>query len=206
MLRAIVFFLIHSLFFVTVTAHANSMDELVKLLSFDAFKASFQQITRDKQQAELQKLDGVLQLQKPDRFFWQSVEPYPQQLISNGKVIWHFDADLEQVVIQEYAKQAERAPMMLVFRDGNALAKTFNLIKTQQRQGLKVFELEAKDAEASIRKVELGFKGEQLQQLRFVDHLQQTTDVNFSKVLLNQQSPASQFEFIIPEGADVLYE
>lgn len=206
MLRAISVFLLNTFFLISLSAHAAPMDELVQLLSFDAFKASFKQSTRDKQQAELQKLDGVMQLQKPDRFYWQSFDPYPQQLISNGKVIWHFDADLEQVVIQEYAKQAERAPMMLIFRDGDALAKTFKLVKTDNRQGLKVFELQAIDAAATIRKVELGFKGKQLQQLRFVDHLEQTTDVSFSDVLLNQLDPATKFEFIIPEGADVLYE
>lgn len=206
MLRTFSFLSFCVLSFFSAAVHAAPMDDLVKLLSFNQFQASFTQTTRDQKNTELQKLEGELQLQKPDRFFWQSYDPFAQKLISNGKVIWHYDADLEQVVVQEYAKQAEKAPMMLVFRDSDALAQTFILVSDTMRKKLRFFVLETLDAQSALRTVELGFSGQQLVQLRFVDNLQQTTDVLFRDVKVNEPATADKFEFSIPEGADVLYE
>lgn len=186
---------------------AAGMDDLVRQLSaFTSYSATFEQKTLDQNQAVLQTLHGIIRLQRPDRFYWQSEEPYPQQLVSNGSLIWHYDADLEQVVVQEYAEQTERAPMLLVFRDAALLAQSFSLVKTGQKGDSQIFYLQSLDKEAALRQMEIGFSQGKLNQLRFVDNLQQTTDIRFSDIVLDQTIDVALFEFSIPEGADVLYE
>lgn len=185
----------------------NSMDELIILLSkFETYKANFTQQTLDQSGEELQNLSGEMILQKPDHFYWVSNEPYAQKLISNGKNIWHYDADLEQVVIQEYAKQAEQAPILVILRDTKTLTKSFKVTKVDRKNNSVQFRLESIEKNPSLKAIELGFANGVLNRLGFTDNLQQKTFVDFSSPLLNQKIDTSVFEFILPDGVDVLYE
>lgn len=188
-------------------ASAAPMDELVALLSkFQAYHAQFAQQSFDQNGEELQSLTGVMKLQKPDHFYWESNEPYAQKLVSDGKTIWHYDADLEQVVIQEYAKQAEQAPILVVLRDPQSLAKAYKMAHVERKNANVQFFLKALDKNATLKTVELGFTDGVLSRLGFVDSLQQKTTIDFSAAVLNEKMDAGLFEFILPEGVDVLYE
>lgn len=176
------------------------------LASFDGFQASFVQQTFDSQGQSVQSITGHITLQKPDRFFWQSDEPYAQQLVSNGQLIWHYDADLEQVVVQEYAEQLDKAPMLLVLRDASRLADSYRVTQQEAAQGRVRFVLQAIDSQSPLSRVELVFAGEQLVELQFVDQLQQKTLVQFAAIVINPVIDAALFDFQLPDGADVLYE
>lgn len=191
-----------------ITHAANQpMDELIGLLSkFNTYKANFAQQTFDQEGEKLQSLSGEMVLQKPDHFYWVSNEPYAQKLISNGKSIWHYDADLEQVVIQEYAKQAEQAPILVILRDTKTLSKSFKVAKVVRNNNTIQFRLESIEKNPSLKAIELGFADGVLNRLGFIDNLQQKTNVDFSSPQLNQKVDASVFEFILPAGVDVLYE
>ncbi|HEY9033296.1 MAG TPA: outer membrane lipoprotein chaperone LolA [Pseudomonadales bacterium] len=177
-----------------------------KLSSFDAYQATFIQQTFDSQGQSVQSISGHITLQKPDRFFWQSDEPYAQQLVSNGQLIWHYDADLEQVVVQEYAEQLDKAPMLLVLRDASRLADSYRVTQQEAAQGRVRFVLQAIDSQSPLSRVELVFAGEQLVELLFVDQLQQKTLVQFANIVMNPVIDAALFDFQLPDGADVLYE
>ncbi len=186
---------------------AAPIDDLVNLLSkFQTYKASFAQKSYDQDGKVLQNLTGMMTLQKPDHFYWESNEPYAQKLVSNGKTIWHFDADLEQVVIQEYAKQAEQAPILVVLRDPHSLAKSFKVVNVERKDGKVQFRLEALEKNAALKTVELGFSHDVLNRLVFIDSLQQKTHIDFSAPVINEKIDSALFEFILPEGVDVLYE
>lgn len=191
----------------TSVANAADMADLTSLLSkFDTYKAAFTQQSFEQGGEELQSLKGVMILQRPDHFYWESEAPFEQKLVSNGKSIWHFDADLEQVVIQEFSKQADQAPILVVLRDPQKLDKTYRLLKSEKKKGQRVFHLEAIDKKAVIRSVEIGFSESVLSSLVFVDHLQQKTAMQFTSPVINEKFEASTFEFILPDGVDVLYE
>jgi outer membrane lipoprotein carrier protein len=188
-------------------AFASPVDELTTLLlSFQIYKANFSQQTFDQNGEKLQHLTGIMILQKPDHFYWESDEPYAQKLVSNGKNIWHYDADLEQVVIQEYAKQAQQAPVLVILRDPASLGKSFRIAHVNRKDNKVQFQLEALEKNATLKEVELGFSSGVLSQLGFTDSLQQKTSIDFSAPVLNEKTETSRFEFILPEGVDVLYE
>jgi outer membrane lipoprotein carrier protein len=185
----------------------KNMNELIGLLDkFDTYKADFAQQTFDQSGEELQNLSGEMILQKPDHFYWVSNDPYAQKLVSNGKNIWHYDADLEQVVIQEYAKQARQAPILVILRDTKTLATSFKVAKVDRKNNTVQFRLESIEKNLALKAIELGFTDGVLHRLGFIDNLQQKTHVVFSSPLLNQKIDASVFEFILPDGVDVLYE
>lgn len=188
-------------------AIASDMGELVSLLSdFKTYKAGFSQQSLDQKGKELQNLAGIIILQKPDHFYWESNDPNAQKLVSNGKTIWHYDVDLEQVVIQDYAKQAEQTPILVVLRDPETLAKSFKLAQVKHKNKQISFRLEALEKNASLKTVELGFENGVLNRLDFVDNLQQRTAIVFTSPQMNEKLDPALFEFALPDGADVLYE
>jgi len=39
---------------------------------------------------------GTLQLRRPGMFLWRYIKPYEQLYVSDGRVIWHYEPDLQQ--------------------------------------------------------------------------------------------------------------
>src|SRR5690606_12975909 len=122
-------------------AYAQSLDDLVALLSFQQYSADFKQQSFDQKKQLLQSLDGKLILQKPNQFFWQSQAPYAQELVGNGKTIWHYDEDLAQVVVQDYQKQMSNAPILLILKDTDSLKQRFKLNEVKTINGVQQFTL-----------------------------------------------------------------
>ena len=192
---------------VSADTSSLALDELVGLLSrMNSFQASFTQQSFDKGGKPIQVLTGQLLLKKPDRFFWKSDEPYAQQLVSNGKSIWHYDPDLEQVVVQQFGEQVMRTPIMVVLKDPAMLARDFRLEKKEARDEKVEYRLAAVNDKEVIRSIRIGFREGKLASLGFSDNLDQRTEVLFSKVVHNLPLEESRFEFLIPAGADVVHE
>lgn len=181
-------------------------ERLVALLAFQQYQADFTQQTTDADGKVLQELQGRIVLEKPDHFYWQSGEPFLQQIISDGKTIWHYDEDLEQVVIQRYSEQLEGTPLLLILNNSDHVKHSFIIESYRKKRKIEQFSLRLKEANNSIQTLQLEFAKEQLTGLQFKDNLQQVTAIQFENMTLNQPADASLFLFKVPEGADVLYE
>jgi|SRR5690554_1271988 len=185
---------------------AASMDDLIGLFSFKHYSADFQQDTMDQKESLLQHLEGNILFEKPNKFYWQSQEPFPQELVGNGELIWHYDADLDQVLIQDYAKQVDSTPMLLLLQNTAALKEKFTLLQSKVEKNQQFYSLEMHDKQSNVERIDIGFTDNKLSYLLFVDQLKQTTRIRFSNIQLDKPTDAAQFEFVIPEGTDVLYE
>jgi outer membrane lipoprotein carrier protein len=64
--------------------------------------------------------------------------------------------------------------------------------------------LEPKDKNSGFNRVELGFIDSELQRMVFFDSLEQTTLVSLYDVKLNEPIDAERFEFVVPEGVDLV--
>lgn len=185
----------------------KNFSHLSHLLSaFNQFEADFIQKTYDKDKVEVQSLTGIIKLQKPDHFYWKSNDPYAQLLVTNGKSIWHYDADLEQVVIQDYANQAAQAPILVVAENPIRLRESYKIEQLVTEKSATSFSLVALDETAALKQIKLIFSEEKLVGLNFTDSLQQKTEITFTDILLNKAINPALFEFEIPLGVDVLHE
>ncbi|NRB40486.1 MAG: outer-membrane lipoprotein carrier protein LolA, partial [Pseudomonadales bacterium] len=144
-------------------------------------------------------------------FYWQADEPAAQLLVCDGQTIWHFDEDLEQVVVQKYAQAKYQSPLLLILEEEGALREKFDVSLVTQAP-LLVFTLTPKKIQGqqneamAVSSIELGFSDNKLQSLSFVDALKQKTQVNFTEVVIDQVIDDKRFTFDIPVDADVLYE
>ena len=66
-------------------ALADPVQELSqRLQSFQSLQADFVQLTRDAAGRDVQSIPGQLALARPNRLFWQTSDPIPQQIVSDG--------------------------------------------------------------------------------------------------------------------------
>lgn len=168
-----------------------------------AFSAAFSQSLFDENGSELQFSAGQFSLQKPGMFSWDYEEPYPQVIMSNGKVIWMFDSELEQVTIKEVDSSLSKTSMVLLFNKTN-LDKDFKIIKLDVIDGVSWLELTAKNQDSEFSNILIGMKKNQIASLKMIDGFGQTTVITFTNINMKPAFKNRRFEFIIPKNADVI--
>jgi len=163
----------------------------------------FEQELIDADDAVVEESSGTLDIQRPGRFRWSYTEPYRQELIADGTNLWSYDADLEQVTVKPQAKVLGSTPALLLGGSIDVL-EDFNYVGSFTDRGTVWVLLVPKETESGFEKVELGFTDGRLTRMLFGDNLQQTTLIALIDVVFNEPIDAARFDFVPPEGTDVV--
>ena len=167
-------------------------------------EAGFKQVLRDSRGQVAEQSSGTLKVSRPDRFRWDYAAPHAQVIVSDGKRLWLYDPDLEQVTVRALDQSLAGTPAMLLSGGGN-LRDAFTVERVQQGgEGTFWVHLAPKRADTDFRRVRLGFRGDALQFMELEDKLNQTTVLEFTGLKRNPTLEASQFTFKAPPGADVI--
>ena len=165
-----------------------------------SLSARFTQQITDANGFEIQRSEGSFQVAQPSRVRWIVKKPMPQQVVADGKTLWLYDPDLEQVVIQPFDANIEATPAML-FSGGLDLLDSTYFIK-QISEGS--FQLTPEQGGSLFVEMQIAFDGKRPQSIGLTDGLGQITLITFADLEFNPQIPAKQFEFQIPQGVDVI--
>mgnify|MGYP006248939197 CR=1 FL=1 len=154
----------------------------------------------------LLKSNGDFALQRPGKFAWNTVMPFEQQLVSNGKKLWLYDPDLEQVSIKTVDATLQQTPILLLTGDSESLEKSFQIVETflegnhKQRQFLLV----SRQAEPVFERLIIVFNNDILSEIKVHDSLGQLTQFELLNAAVNSDIDSNQFEFNIPDGTEVI--
>jgi len=183
---------------------SESQRQLEAFLSqAQSISARFKQKLVDQYGYTLQESAGTLRMQRPGKFHWDYVLPYPQSIISNGKKIWMYDSELEQVNVRAYDQVLASSPVNLLDKNQN-LNVEFNVQTmpfADQQYWLKLL---PKNSESDFKEMLVGLLDGKIKTMRFIDNFNQTTQIEFEQLVVNPQFAKSQFEFVAPQGTDVL--
>ena len=166
-----------------------------------SLSARFQQKLVDEYGGLLQQSAGTLNMQKPGKFRWDYILPYSQNIISNGKKIWMYDSELEQVNIRPY-DQLKSSPVNLL--DNQRLDDQFILESLPLTENQYWVRLTPKSTESDFKKMLIGLQNGKIKSMRFKDNFNQQTDIEFEQLVVNPKFKKGNFEFVAPEGADVM--
>lgn len=184
-------------------------DGVSSLLDFfnntNSMRAQFTQVVNDLKGSKVQEVEGTMQLQRPNKFRWDYKKPYEQQIVSDGKQVFLFDTDLQQVTIRELSKALGSSPAALL-AGGEAVEKSFKLKNATRKDGLTWVLALPKDKDSGFDRVLLGFKAEELRKMEMYDSFNHVTHITFSEVERNPTLLESTFLFTAPKGADVVSE
>ena len=151
---------------------------------------------------------GSFAFERPGRFRFDYRKPFAQTIVADGKTLWLYDADLNQVTERAQAQALGSTPAALLTSapDLTALRRDFTLANAPDADGLHWVLATPKSKDGQLASVRVGFDGEQLAALDILDHFGQRSLLRFTEFALNPKLPVSTFAFEPPKGADVLRE
>lgn len=189
----------------TQTASAKAADNLTAakrlnalLTNTKSMTASFTQTTKG---ASSGTFSGVMSVQRPNNFRWETKSPSEQLIVANGNSLWVYDKDLEQVTKQNVDNQVGNTPALLLSGDPSKIDKNF---KITQPHGNKNYYVLYPKADTSFKSLSISFNGGKPVMMVLNDSLGQTTSIKFSNIKMNPSISASQFKFTPPKGVDVI--
>lgn len=185
---------------------AESPDSLIqnRLLKMQTMHAHFTQTVHAKKRLIMQS-SGEMVLAKPNRFRWQTNHPMAQTVIADGKTVWIYDVELEQVTVSKQTKKLGIAGALFLSADINVIRGDF-VVHAEQDQTTEIFDLRAKSSKSTFERVRLVFKKDVLTEIALDDQLGQHTLIHLSHVVMNHPEPAHLFQFRIPAGVDVVHQ
>ncbi len=180
LLLAVLFFLFcHS---AIASSAKQQLEDFLKHNS--SLQAEFSQTIMDGSGQQSAAASGVLYIQRPGRFRWDYLQPYKQQIIANGKQIWVYDEDLEQITTSSQSSAIKGTPALLL-SSSDPVEKHFEMYDIGVDQGLDWVELIPHDEESQFERIIVAFDGRELKRLEMADKFGQVTHFQFSKITHN---------------------
>jgi outer membrane lipoprotein carrier protein len=189
---------------VGTAAGATALDRFFDGLR--SLRASFTEVVQDAQGHTTQRASGELLVLRPGRFRWEihpQGEGGGQLLVADGRNLWFYDRDLEQVTVKPMSAALTATPAMLL-SGGPQVLSAFEVAAAGERDGLEWVKVTPKAADADFREASLGFAGNQLRRMILQDKLGETARVDFQRAERNAPVAAAEVSFTPPAGADVI--
>ena len=187
------------------TAHAGARQQLDSFTQgLRTLDGGFTQQVYDQKGALKESSAGKVSMSSPNLFRWQYVRPYQQTIVADGKTVWIYEPDLQQVSRRPQGAEEQSSPLAALV-DRSRLDRDFNVAEEGSRDGMEWLALTPKQqAGASFEKARLGFNQRGLARIVITDALGQRTEMNFGNWNRNGRLPASTFRFTPPRGVDVI--
>ncbi len=199
---------------IAASAQLASADGLQSLEAFmsgtQAGRAEFTQVVtspaRDGKAERSKTSTGTFEFQRPGRFKFVYLKPFEQTIVADGKTLWLYDVDLNQVTQRAQAQALGTTPAALLTSapDLKALRADFTLESAPAQDGLEWVLATPKAKDGQLQSVRVGFEGNQLAALDILDSFGQRSLIRFTGLQANPALPATAFQFKPPAGSDVV--
>lgn len=177
------------------------MDQFLK--DVKSLKADFSQVVLDANGKQVKQSSGTLVIRRPDHFRWDYAKPNAEVIVADGKRLWLYDVELQQVTVKPLDKTLATSPAVLL-SGSNEVAKSFKVTDQGEKDGLAWVLLVPKVRDSDFDSVRLGFKGEDVTVMELKDNLGNTTRISFDHIERNPAVADDAFRFTPPAGADVI--
>ena len=192
------------LLFFPITAMAETgVEQMTRFLDqLQSMEAAFEQSVLDQNQQQAIRSQGIFYLQRPGKFRWDYSEPDKQQIVADGRQVWLYDPELEQVSVQSQSKALRGTPAMLLV-SGDPVDNHFEVIDIGNSRGFAWVELIPRDEESQFTRILLAFAENQLRRMEMADKFGQLTRFQFYDIKQNPEFSDSFFVFNAPGDYDI---
>jgi outer membrane lipoprotein carrier protein len=180
------------------------------LTNLKTLRAEFSQVVTDGKGAEVQHAEGKLVIVRPGRFRWEltpssakGTSASPQLMVADGRNLWFYDRDLEQVSVKPASSALTATPAGLLSGDGN-IRELFTVAPAGRKDGFDWVLVTPKESDADFREARLAFSMSELRRMVLKDKLGQTVRLDFRASERNPPVAEAEVRFTPPAGADVI--
>jgi outer membrane lipoprotein carrier protein len=125
--------------------------------------------------------------------------------VSDATTLWLYDPDLEQVTVRPFQRDISKTPAILFIGEVSGLDDSYQ-VTAHDDNGTVSYTLIPQDQQSLYREINLTFSGDKPVAMSLLDTLGQQTRIDLSDVQSNQAIDPLLFDFVVPDGADVLYD
>ncbi len=188
------------LMMLSVPLQAGPLEELERyFFSVNSLEGRFVQETRDEDGRVIERSEGTLALERPNRFHWEYEQPFEQDLIADGERLWVYDRDLAQVSVRPLEEVLGSGPALMLSGEFGALEEQFRL---SVEDGWIL--LEPRETGWEVNAVRLKMADGLPHRVIVEDGLGQTNELVLDDVRQNVGFDRDRFRFEPPEGVDVV--
>lgn len=171
-------------------------------------RTEFRQVVTDASGRVVQQATGSLLIKRPGRFRWELTpagSESPQLMVADGRNLWFYDRDLEQVSVKSAVSALTATPASLLSGDGK-VTEFFDVSAQGKRDQLTWVRVVPKRSDADFREALLGFtdSGTELRRMVLQDKLGQTVQLDFLSSQRDVPVADAEVSFTPPAGADVI--
>ena len=168
-----------------------------------SFRARFAQSVFDEEGVEISTSGGTVAYRRPYRFRWDYEAPDPQIIVADGKELWWYDIDLEQVTVQPVGTALEGTPAVL-FTGPGRVGEHFRITTLDPILGVEWLQLVPLSADAAFGALRVGLVGEEIRAIEMEDGFGHITRIDFFDAEYNPRLGDELFRFVPPPEADVI--
>lgn len=202
--RLLLFFVL-SICLSPISASASAVESLKTFVNKAlTFRANFSQTLLDRNFQVIKKASGNMMFERPGKFRWVYDQPYQQLIVGDGDKVWFYDQDLAQVTVHQLDQTLGSTPAALL-AGNNTIERDFNLQEIGAQGEMEWLEAIPKNQENAFELIRLGFSQTgKLREMILRDSFGQVTWLIFSETEQNPTLTPDLFQFVPPEGVDVI--
>jgi outer membrane lipoprotein carrier protein len=186
-------------------AHAqdDAAGQLEDLLgSIQTFQADVRQLIVESSGGVLEESIIKFKLKRPDGFYWETLEPFPELIVTDGRTLWNYQPDLLQVTLENWeSERSELAAQLLSGRMAEIEADYFITGGDLGNGTAWEFVLEPVDPASLYERVTLYFRDRRLDAIHVDNGNGQRTFWEFFEHVLD--APLADEEFVFTPPADI---
>ena len=180
--------------------------------SLEALLSNIQTLSAEVLQLIIESDGGVLEestiqmyLKRPNGFYWETLEPFPELVVTNGSTLWNYQPDLEQVVLEDWDSTQSELAAQLLSGETETLSDEYEVRQQQQLEaGLEAFDLTPLANDSVYDAITISFNDHEISSIRIANKNGQRTVWEFQAVQRNDPLDDSLFVFDIPEDIEVI--
>jgi outer membrane lipoprotein carrier protein len=180
-----------------------NLDELLHAIS--TLTADVTQLIVESDGGVLEESEIRMALKKPDGFFWETLSPFPELIVTNGVQLWNYQPDLEQVVIEPWDTSRSELAAQLLNGQTEHLAEEYTITQSETTDtDSREFRLVPLAADSVYEEITISFLNQSLDMIYLNNKNGERTVWQFSDLQQNQPLEDSLFEFVPPAGIEII--
>lgn len=184
-------------------AAEDRLDQL--LMGVETLSADVLQLIVESDGGVLEESDIRMYLMRPDGFYWETLNPFPELVVTDGETLWNYQPDLEQLVVEDWDSSQSELAAQLLSGETAQLKSDYLIEQTSAELANNIeFRLIPRAADSVYSSITISFQQEVLDAIHLSNKNGQQTLWQFQQVQRNMPLDASLFQFEAPPGIEVV--
>lgn len=189
-----------------VYAQDTASAQLATLLAdIDTYQAEVRQLIVESTGGILEESEILFKLKRPHGFYWETLEPYPELIVTDGKSLWNYQPDLLQVTVEDWNSERSELAALLLNGRIDEIEQDYFINGGDVGNGADFeFTLEPVDPASLYERVTLFFRDRALGSIHIDNGNGQRTFWEFFAAKINAPLADSDFHFDVPDTIELI--